>query len=285
VTAPAGSQTVRVASCQLSLAVGQTGTNRAAARDAIVSAAGLGAQVVVLPELTPSGYVFASTAEARSLAEPADGPTVTEWGKLAAEHDLTVVGGFCELGDLSQVLNSAVVVDGTGVRAVYRKAHLWHAEPDFFTPGTCSPPVVTTPWGRLAVMVCYDLEFPEWVRAAALAGADLLAAPTNWPAEPVPPGERPMVVVNVQAAAAANRIFIAAADRCGTERGVPWVGGSVIAGVDGYPLDGPVCADEPRILVADCDLRLAREKANGPRNNVHGDRRPDLYSATSSSPG
>ena len=60
-------------------------------------------------------------------------------------------------------------------------------------------------------MVCYDLEFPEWVRAAALAGADLLAAPTNWPAEPVPPGERPKVVVNVQAAAAANRMFIAAA--------------------------------------------------------------------------
>jgi 5-aminopentanamidase len=277
VTSPTGTQTVRVAACQLRLAVGQTGTNRAAARDAIVSAAGLGAQVVVLPELAPSGYVFASVAEARALAEPADGPTVTEWGKLAAEHDLTIVGGFCELGHLGQVLNSAVVVDSTGIRAVYRKAHLWDAEPDFFTPGTGTPPVVTTAWGKLAVMVCYDLEFPEWVRAAALAGADLLAAPTNWPAEPVPPGERPMVVANVQAAAAANRMFITAADRCGTERGVPWVGGSVIAGVDGYPLDGPVCADEPRILMADCDLRLAREKANGPRNNVLGDRRPELY--------
>ena len=60
-----------------------------------MSAAGLGAQVVVLPELTPTGYVFACTAEARALAEPADGPTVTGWGKLAAEHDLTIVGGFC----------------------------------------------------------------------------------------------------------------------------------------------------------------------------------------------
>jgi 5-aminopentanamidase len=277
VTSPAGGQTVRVAACQLSLAVGQTGTNRAAARDAIVSAAGRGAQVVVLPELAPSGYVFASAAEARELAEAVDGLTVSGWGKLAAEYDLTIVGGFCELGDRGQVLNSAVVVDGTGVRAVYRKAHLWDAEPDFFTPGSSSPPVVTTAWGKLAVMICYDLEFPEWVRAAALAGADLLAAPTNWPAEPVPPGERPMMVVNVQAAAAANRMFIAAADRCGTERGVPWVGGSVIAGVDGYPLDGPVCADEPRVLVADCDLRLAREKANGPRNNALGDRRPELY--------
>ncbi|MEP7025402.1 MAG: nitrilase-related carbon-nitrogen hydrolase [Actinomycetota bacterium] len=274
----AGSQRIRVAACQLSLAVTDVAANRAAARDAIVSAAGQGAQVVVLPELVQSGYVFASAAQARSVAEPADGPTVTEWGKLAAEHDLTIVAGFCELGESGTVLNSAVVLDATGTLAVYRKAHLWDAEPDFFRPGASPPPVVRTRWGRIAVMVCYDLEFPEWVRAAALAGADLLAAPTNWPAEPVPPGERPMMVVNVQAAAAANRMFIAAADRCGTERGVSWVGGTVIAGVDGYPLAGPVCADRPRILVADCDLRLAREKANGPRNNVHGDRRPELYS-------
>jgi predicted amidohydrolase len=133
-------------------------------------------------------------------------------------------------------------------------------------------------------MVCYDLEFPEWVRAAALAGADLLAAPTNWPAEPVPPGERPVMVVNVQAAAAVNRIFIAAADRCGTERGVAWVGGSVIAGPDGYPLAGPVAADQPRILTADCDLSRARDKANSPRNNVHADRRTELYGPVLSSP-
>jgi predicted amidohydrolase len=133
-------------------------------------------------------------------------------------------------------------------------------------------------------MVCYDLEFPEWVRAAALAGADLLAAPTNWPAEPVPPGERPVMVVNVQAAAAVNRIFIAAADRCGTERGVAWVGGSVIAGPDGYPLAGPVAADQARILIAGCDLSLARDKANSPRNNVHADRRTELYGPVLSSP-
>jgi len=270
-------QSVRVAACQLSLRVGETAGNRAAARDAIDAAAGRGAQVVVLPELVSSGYVFADAAEARSLAEPADGPTVSEWQRLAARHDLVIVGGFAELGDSGQVLNSAAIVDGSGTRAIYRKVHLWHAEPDVFTPGDGDPPVVDTAYGRIGVMVCYDAEFPEWVRKPALAGADLLALSTNWPAEPTPDGERPMVVLNVQAAASANRIFIAAADRCGTERGVPWVGGTTIAGVDGYPLAGPVCADEPAVLVADCDLRLARSKANGPRNNVHADRRPALY--------
>jgi predicted amidohydrolase len=276
-TSLSSDHSVRVAACQLSLRIGETGLNRAAARDAIDIAAGQGASIVVLPELVSSGYVFASAAEARSLAEPADGPTVTEWRRLAARHELVIVGGFCELGESGEVLNSAVIVDGGGTRAIYRKAHLWDAEPDFFIPGDSDPPVVDTAHGRIGVIICYDAEFPEWVRKPALAGADLLAVPTNWPAEPRPAAERPMVVFNVQAAASANRIFIAAADRCGTERGVSWVGGAVIAGVDGYPLAGPVCADEPAVLVADCDLRLARSKANSPRNDVHADRRPGLY--------
>ena len=270
-------QSVRVAACQLSLSVGETGRNRAAARDAISIAAGQGARVVVLPELATSGYVFSGAAEARSLAEPADGPTIGEWQRLAARHALVIVGGFCELGTSGKLLNSAAIIDGGGTRAIYRKAHLWDAEQDVFTPGDHEPPVVDTAYGRIGVMVCYDAEFPEWVRKPALAGADLLAVPTNWPAEPRPAGERPMVVLNVQAAASANRIFIAAADRCGTERGVSWTGGAVIAGPDGYPLAGPSCTDEPAVLMADCDLRLARSKANSPRNDVHADRRPELY--------
>src|SRR5262249_60689899 len=99
--------------------------------------------------------------------------------------------------------------------------------------------VVATHSGGIGMMVGYDAEFPEWVRLPALAGADLLAFPTNWPAEPVPPGERPMVTANIGVAAFANRIFVAAACRCGDERGVAWTGGSVIAGPDGYPLAGP----------------------------------------------
>jgi predicted amidohydrolase len=128
-------------------------------------------------------------------------------------------------------------------------------------------------------MICYDVEFPEWVRLPALAGADLLAVPTNWPADPVPPppGERPNVVTNVQAAAYANRMFIAAACRVGAERGVSWVGGSLIAGPDGYPLAGPAGASDPEILVAVCDLAAARSKATSARNDALADRRPELY--------
>jgi 5-aminopentanamidase len=268
---------VRVAACQLSLAIGEVARNRAAASEAVGQAAAAGAGIVVLPELTPSGYVFRDAAEAASLAEPADGPTVTEWRQLAAWHQVVIVGGFCERAGPGRPYNSAVVVDPSGVRAVYRKTHLWDAEADCFTPGDAEPPVVETGSGKIAVMICYDAEFPEWVRRPALAGAELLAVPTNWPAEPVPAGERPMVVLNVQAAAYANRMFVAAACRCGAERGVSWVGSSLIAGPDGYPLAGPAGADRAEVLIADCDLAVARSKANGPRNDVHADRRLDLY--------
>jgi predicted amidohydrolase len=268
---------VRVAACQVSLSVGETGRNQAAARQAIEAAADGGAQIVVLPELTPSGYVFIDQAEARSLAEPADGPTAAQWSQLAARHGLVIVGGICELGEQDRVYNSAILVDPGGLRSVYRKAHLWDAEPDFFVPGDAEPQVTNTLHGRIAVMICYDVEFPEWVRRPALAGAELLAVPTNWPAEPVPAGQRPMVVANVQVAAYANRMFIAAACRCGTERGVSWVGGSIIAGPDGYPLAGPAGADEPELVVADCELQQARSKALSTRSDVHADRRTDLY--------
>ena len=51
--------------------------------------------------------------------------------------------------------------------------------------------MVDLPFGRVAVMICYDLEFPEWVRLSALDGADLIAAPVNWPAAPCPAGSGP----------------------------------------------------------------------------------------------
>src|SRR5215472_19367727 len=140
-------------------------------------------------------------------------------------------------------------------------------------------------------MICYDLEFPEWVRLPALDGAQLLCVPTNWPAAPRPAGERPSEVVRVQANAAVNRMFIAACDRTGAERGVGWVGGSVIVDADGWPLaatgqaagsnpavaTGGRATDEPVTIAAECQLGDALDKAVGPANDVHADRRPELY--------
>ena len=265
------------AAAQLRLSVGDLAGNRAAARRAIQEAAQAGAKLIVLPELAASGYVFMDKAEAGALSEELTGPTVTQWTHLAEALDMVIVGGLAERGAAGALYNTAVIVDRTGLRASYRKAHLWDLEKEIFIAGDAPAPVIETGIGRIAVMVCYDLEFPEWVRPVALGGADILCVPTNWPLAPRPEGERPGEVIRAQAAASTNRLYVIAADRCGIERGVMWTGGSVIIDPDGFPIAGPISADEPALLLAEVDVARSRQKSLGERNDVLGDRRTDLY--------
>jgi predicted amidohydrolase len=266
-----------VACAQLVLGVGEVEANRRAALAAIERAAAAGAGVVVLPELVNSGYVLHDAAEAAAPAEPVSGSTVAGWVAAARRLGVVVVGGFAERDSDGLVRNSAVLVDADGVRALYRKVHLWGREAELFVPGSELPPVVDTAVGRIGVLVCYDVEFPEWVRAVALRGADLLCAPVNWPYAPRPAGERPSEDIRIQANAAVNRMFVAACDRAGPERGVSWVGGSIVVDPDGFPLAGPPAEDAAHLLLATCRLQDARDKRIGIHNDVFADRRPELY--------
>jgi 5-aminopentanamidase len=274
-TAPAPAVTVAV--CQLAPVLGQVAANLRSLQVAVLDAARAGAQVVVLPELVTTGYVFESVQEARALAERVDGPCLNAIAELAASHDLVIAGGFAEIAGTRELYNSAFLIDRAGVRAVYRKAHLWADERRWFTPGQQPPPVVNTHRGRIGLLVCYDLEFPEWTRTAALTGADLLCIPTNWPASSLPQGERPIEVVRAQASASVDRVFVAVCDRVGPERGTDWVGGSAIIGPDGYPLALSQPGDGAQTLLARCELSLARDKSTSAVNNVVTDRRPELY--------
>lgn len=269
--------TVRVAVCQLAPTVDDPARNLDLALRAVSSAADEGARLVVLPELVTSGYVFADKEEARRAAQTRDGPAVTALARAARDRGLAVCFGFAELDAGGLLRNSAALVDADGLRAVYRKAHLWDREKEIFTPGDDPPPVVDTEFGRVGLVICYDLEFPEWLRLAALRGAQIVCAPTNWPAEPRPPGERPIEVVRAQANASVNRIFLAVADRTGAERGVEWVAGSVIVGPGGFPLSVAEPGGGEQILLADCALAEAADKRISPRNDVFADRRPHLY--------
>lgn len=231
----------------------------------------------MLPELCISGYMFEDADEARSLSEALSGPTVASWRELARRHGLVIVGGICEHDDDFGVCNSAVVVDETGLRATYRKAHLWDREQQIFAAGDVPPPVVETSAGRLGVAICYDAFFPEVMRGLALAGADVIAVPMNSPVI----GEqlRPLSAEVVLAIAAAhvNRVFVAQADRAGRERGVDWVQASAIVDPAGSLRAGPLIG--PRVLLAACDLAQARDKSLAPDNDVLADRRPELYGA------
>jgi predicted amidohydrolase len=242
-----GRDAVRVACAQLAPVIGDAEGNAARALAAIEEAAARGAAVVVLPELALSGYVFEDAGEARALATPVE--ALEAWSRPG----LVVVGGFCEAGEDGRLFNSAAVVDGSGVRAVYRKVHLWDREPSWFTPGSDPPPVVETAAGRVGAIVCFDLSFPEWARVAALAGAQLLCVPGNWPREPRPPGERQMQLLRAMVAAEAGGMAVAICDRSGAERGVEWAGATGIASPSGELLAAADGA-EPALVVADVAL-------------------------------
>lgn len=266
---------VRVAACQIAIDIDDPAATRDAVVTAVAQAAARGARLVVLPELTLTGATFRDAAEAAERAEPATGAAVALFTELARRHRLVIVAGFCETSGKDRPYNSAVVVDGGEVLGVYRKTHLWDREKDLFTAGDVLPPVLPTSVGAVAPLICYDLAFPEVLRSVALRGAQLIASPANWPA-PDTPDSRPPEVSKAMAGAAINRVAVVVADRVGTERGVAWVGGSVVCDPDGFRAAGPEFG-AATVLVGEVDLDAASDKQIGPRNHVFDDRRSDLY--------
>jgi predicted amidohydrolase len=268
----------RIVCQQLSPQVGELETNRQLALNAITAAVQDRADIILLPELMTSGYVFQSAQEAASIAIPATDPLLREWGAAASPGDAVVIGGFCERGDDGKIYNSAAVIDGAGVLGVYRKVHLWDREKLWFTPGDTPPRVFDTPHGRIGVLVCYDLEFPEMTRTLALAGAELIAVPTNWPLVERPADERPPEVTIAMGAARVNRVSIACCDRVGVERGEQWTGGTSIVDENGWVLASQTARGPATALI---DLTRSHDKRLTRLADVFGDRRPELYGAVS----
>jgi 5-aminopentanamidase len=265
----------RIVCVQLAPRVGELGPNCELSVQAVSDAAAQGAEVVVLPELATSGYVFESRQEAASMAITPRHELFTFWADAAAGRAI-VIGGFCEKGSDGLLYNSAALVDPSGVVAVYRKAHLWDREKLVFEPGGEPPPVVDTAVGRIGVLICYDLEFPEMTRMLALAGAQLVTVPTNWPLVERPAGERPPEVVAAMAAARTNRMFIACCDRTGTERGQEWTAGTSVIDASGWVV---ATVDDEGMALADVDLAETLSKSLTELSDLLGDRRPDLYGA------
>ena len=268
---------MKLSCAQLWPRIGELDSNRRRAASAVSAAASDGAALIVLPELCVSGYVFRDAAEARELAEPIDGPTVEGWREQSVRDEIAIVGGVCELDDDGLLRNSAVLIEAGELLAVYRKIHLWDREKLVFTPGDDPPPVVETSLARVGVGICYDSQFPEAMRMLALAGAEVIAVPTNNPVvgpelEPLP-GE----LLLASTTAMVNRVYVAQADRTGLERGVEWVGATAIAAPTGRLLTQRLSGEGQ--VSADIDPALARDKQLGERNDALSDRRPELYGA------
>ncbi len=105
---------MRVACCQIEPHVGSPESSAARARAALAAAIDREAQLIVLPELCNSGYVFRSASEALAAAVPAGGALLADWVQEAARGDAVVIGGFCELGEDGEIFNSSAIVDRDG---------------------------------------------------------------------------------------------------------------------------------------------------------------------------
>ncbi|MER7689327.1 carbon-nitrogen hydrolase family protein [Streptomyces sp. NPDC097610] len=230
-------------------------------------AAAAGAGLVAAPEMFLTGYAIGD--DIARLAEPADGDSADAIAAIATRHGVAVVYGYPER-EGETVYNSAQLISADGIRlANYRKTHLFGCfERDHFTPG--EQPVVQADLNglRVGLMICYDVEFPENVRAHALAGTDLLVVPT---AQMHPFQFVAEAVVPVRAFE--NQMYVAYVNRVGPEGEFEFVGLSTLAGPDGIARTRAGRGEE--LVLADADpgfLAASREA-----NPYLKDRRPGLY--------
>ncbi|WP_191486129.1 nitrilase family protein [Pseudomonas sp. FEN] len=240
-----------------------------------------GADLIVLPELANTGYSFQNRQEAFAHAEAVpEGPCVQAWMNFAREHRIYLAAGIAEC-DGVQLFDTAVLVGPDGFIGKYRKAHLWNEEKLWFTPGNLGFPVFDTPIGRIGLLICWDIWFPEVPRLLSQQGADIICSLNNWVWTPPPLFDETgkcMASYLTITAAHVNNVFIAAANRIGSDRGERFLGCSLIAGTNGWPLGEVASPVDETVLFADIDLVSARAAPIwNSLNDLPRDRRTDLY--------
>ncbi len=270
---------VRVAAAQLEPHVGEKAFNVAKALAALRRAVESQVDLIVLPELSNSGYLFQSRAEAFQLSEPVpDGPTCLEYLEAINGTQLHVVAGICER-DGDRLYNTAVFLGPDGYIGKYRKLHLWNEEKLFFEPGNLGLPLFHLPFGRVGILICYDAWFPEVARILKLQGADIICDPTCWDLMPGLVDESNNLMPPMHMGQAhTNNVFMVCADRCGIERGCTFAGSSCIVGPTGY-LAGPASFSDEDFLIADINLADARRHHWSEYSDPIADRRIDVYAA------
>ena len=258
---------VHIADRQFNLAEVEAKTYEAAANRA---------QLVLFPEAAITGYCYRDLDEALHGAEATRPESVERLTVVCRRTGVFVVYGTLERVD-DRLYNVGFVVGPQGLVGRYEKVHLPFLGVDrFTTAGNTAPNVYELAGIRVGTIVCYDLTFPEITRSLALDGADLVVQVTNSPS----PGDFARQVL-VPARAFENGIYLARANRIGTERGVTFPGLSQVCDPIGKTIAEAAHAD-PAIVYAEIDPDVARDKRRivtpGEfETEIFEDRRPDIY--------
>jgi predicted amidohydrolase len=259
----------------------------------INSLRGAKADLLVLPELFSTGYLFLNEEELRRSAESIpEGPTVSKFKELAKKENTNLVFGIAERAG-NKLFNSSVLLTAKGDCFVYRKLHLFDREKHLFASGDKELEVFDIGKAKIGMMICFDWIFPEVARILALKGADIICHPSN------------LILTYCQDAMVTrcieNRVFAITSNRTGTEKiGDPalrqaqggersrttegggreeeltFTGNSQIVDPKGKIL-AKANAEEEKVCVIEIDPCLAKDKKVTPNNHIFQDRRTDFY--------
>jgi len=230
------------------------------------------AELLVLPELFNTGYLFTSRAEAFSLAEEIPGGKTTQWlCETAKKENLFIIGGVAEKSG-KNIFNSAVSVSPDGYIGTYRKAHLFFEEKLWFEPGDKGFGIYDIGICKIGVMICFDWFFPESMRVLSLMGADIICHPANL--------VLPFCQEGMKIRCLENHLFAITANRTGTEergkKSLYFTGKSQITGPDSRIIYQSGENSE-EVGMANIDLKIAKNKKINVYNDIFADRRPELY--------
>jgi len=234
---------------------------------------GITADLLVLPELANTGYLYENAKRITPYAEGnhGDGVFLSSLIHLAASTNGIIVAGYAEL-DGDHVFNSAAVVSDKGVVENYRKTHLYADEKLIFEPGNTGFKVFEWQGVKIGMMICFDWIFPESVRTLALQGAQIIAHPANLV---LPYCQDAMITRSIE-----NKVFTITANRIGQEQlgkdHLRFTGRSQMTSPNGEILyRGP--KNTETVHITTIDPEQAQNKRISARNELFDDRRPEHY--------
>jgi predicted amidohydrolase len=264
----------KAAAIQFEPKLKEVSANREALLALAERAAKRGAKLIVLPEMSTTGYCFYDRAEIAPYVEAIPGPTTDLFGELARRHGCHIVIGMAEIDPATGIFyNSAALIRPGGAVDKMRKVHPFVSDTRWAKDGDLGFPVWETELGRLAAIICMDASFFESSRIPALLGAQVICVPTNWVEERAP-------AMDWFTRAVENGVYFIAADRYGAERGVQFSGGSCLIGPRGELIS--VLDSGDGIVEGQVDLGTARPTGIG--GPGHSERRPELYAELSLNP-
>ncbi len=258
---------MKIAAIQMDIALGELDKNYAAAGRMIGEAALRGADTIVLSELWNTSFYPINVME---LADVDGIRTKSFLAEFAGKYGVNIVGGSVANCHDGALYNTTFIVDRQGhTVASYDKAHLFSPskENDVFSAGS-HVNLFMLDNIPMASIICYDLRFCEWVRQAALAGAQMLFVPAAWPDRRVTHWQ----ILN-RARAIENQFYVTAVNSCGFAGDLRFGGHSMVINPWGDVLaEG---GDGETIVMADVDFGTVQKIRES--INVFKDRRPEIY--------